>query len=629
MANYLDGKHVASDEYRSSVSESKKSDSINMACDYYHDLFCEICADSRERNIKPEGFCNDCVQFLCEDCLRVHRRLQAARGHVIRKGDDMPKSMADKPPKFDYCDMHQRSRKDQFCGKHMILLCAQFVLLQHKGCPVESVEDACKGIPSSEIDTLHDKLRDFKTNLSSVVAQIGFNITDLGAQSGDVLKDAQSTKDEITSQIEKLFQAIKSETKSTYETYASDLGQGKNKLNDFIVNLEGTLDDIDKMKGNNVDIKVFLKIQDILKDIEQYKFDVEQLRPSSVNINMSFIPDKRIGEFLKSFKMGSISVHESQPKVAIAAPEISFPVPRARSKPVSQGHPGVSGQIVSRAIPLSHIKAQKLGSYNVMRDEDEGDCYILNMAITNDGRPLLVDDHHRTIKMYSRKMAFLYSLTLSSYPLNIAVTGDKEAVVSDDEDKLLILDIFDRKISIKGKVSLPYTTESITPYKDKFLVTPRSAWPSSIELIDRTGKVYWSTDTDQRGQELFTTPRYVTCFEDGGSTTVIVSDYAKDTLTMLNADTGDVIIRRKVADKCPEGVTADMAGNIYVCYHSTHEVAVLSKDLTETRILLSDRDGLSSNPQAIVYNAVDHQLLVSNVPHDSVSTPTVECFALQ
>ena len=407
MANYLDGKHVASDEYRSSVSESKKSDSLNMACDYYHDPFCEICADSRERNIKPEGFCNDCVQFLCEDCLRVHRRLQAARGHVIRKGDDMPKSMADKPPKFDYCDMHQRSRKDQFCGKHMILLCSQCMLLLHKGCPVQSVDDACKGIPSSEIDALYDKVSDFKTNLSPVVAQIGFNITELGAQSGDVLNDAQRTKDEITGQIEKLFQAIKSETKSTYQTYASDLGQSKIKLNDVMVNLEGTLMDIHKMKGNTVDIKVFLKMQDILKDIEQYKFDVEKLRPSTVNIKMSFIPDKRIGEFLQSFKMGSISVDGSIPKVAIAAPEISFPVYRARSIPEAQGHTGASGHVVRRAMPLSQIKAQKLGSYNVKRNEDEGDCYILNMAITNDGRPLLVDDHYCTIKLHSRNMTFL------------------------------------------------------------------------------------------------------------------------------------------------------------------------------------------------------------------------------
>ena len=88
MADSLDGKHAASDEKRRSFQDSRMSDSLSTACDYYHDPFCEVCSETKNRNIKHEGFCKDCVQFLCEDCLRVHRKLQAARGHVIQKGDD-------------------------------------------------------------------------------------------------------------------------------------------------------------------------------------------------------------------------------------------------------------------------------------------------------------------------------------------------------------------------------------------------------------------------------------------------------------------------------------------------------------------------------------------------------------
>ena len=70
MADSLDGRHGTNDKY--------------------HDPFCEVCSDTRRRNIKPEGFCNNCVQFLYKDCLMVHRKLQAARGHVVLRGDDMP-----------------------------------------------------------------------------------------------------------------------------------------------------------------------------------------------------------------------------------------------------------------------------------------------------------------------------------------------------------------------------------------------------------------------------------------------------------------------------------------------------------------------------------------------------------
>ena len=75
------------------------------------------------------------------------------------------------------------------------------------------------------------------------------------------------------------------------------------------------------------------------------------------------------------------------------------------------------------------------------------------MAITNDGRRLLVDYRNDKIKLFSRDMKLLSSLSLSSSPWDVAVTGDREAIVSYDDDKtLLILDISDRKMSIKRTV---------------------------------------------------------------------------------------------------------------------------------------------------------------------------------
>ena len=154
---------------------------------------------------------------------------------------------------------------------------------------------ACESVPSSEIDALYDKVDDLKTNLSSVVAQTDLNMTELGKQSVDLLKDAQDLKDKSIAKIEKLFQEMTSEIKSTNKARTLDLGQGKNKLSDIIANLEEALDKIDKMKGNTVDTK----------DVEQYKSDAVKLRAASTNVKMAFIPDKRIKEFLTtSFKMG-------------------------------------------------------------------------------------------------------------------------------------------------------------------------------------------------------------------------------------------------------------------------------------------------------------------------------------
>ena len=180
--------------------------------------------------------------------------------------------------------------------------------------------------------------------------------------------------------------------------------------------------------------------------------------------------------------------------------------------------------------------------------------------------------------------------------------------------------ISDRQISIKRTVELPFTVTGIAINKDKLVVTS----PPSVKLIDKSGQVCWSTKADQQGRNLFSCPDYVTCYDDGGSATVIISDRRKDTLTLLNADTGKVIATRQVGWKGPEGVTTDTAGNIYVCYRRTDEVAVLSKDLSQEKVLLSKRDGLCKGPQAIAYNAVDHQLLLSYF--SEIRSVSIDCF---
>ena len=141
--------------------------------------------------------------------------------------------------------------------------------------------------------------------------------------------------------------------------------------------------------------------------------------------------------------MGLISLDTSQPQVAISGPEISFPMSPARSLPVSHDPSDrMPRQIARKTMPLSQITARKLDSYNVkLNDEEKSDCLITGIAITNDGRRLLADSNNDKIKMFSRDMSSLHSLSLSSRPWDIAVTGDREPVVSFNETKLLLLEI--------------------------------------------------------------------------------------------------------------------------------------------------------------------------------------------
>ena len=205
-------------------------------------------------------------------------------------------------------------------------------------------------------------------------------------------------------------------------------------------------------------------------------------------------------------------------------------------------------------------------------------------------------------------MKLLSSLSLSD-PRDIAVISDKEAVVTTVNTSLVLLNISARHLSINTTTRVPYDVAGISRYGEKLVVTSFRPEPSSVKLIDKTGRVYWSVSSDDQGQSLFSIPQYV--ISDIERNIVTVTDTGNNTLTVLNGDTGDVIKRRSVKYKYPWGVTTGPSGNIYVCYEYTCEVAELTGDLAEERILLSKQDDLGVRPTAIAYDKISGHLITS------------------
>ena len=325
--------------------------------------------------------------------------------------------------------------------------------------------------------------------------------------------------------------------------------RGQKNIKDVTESLNSTLSDINTLKGKTIETKAFLKIQDLLKSIDKYKMDVSTLNQTMTRKMLNFVSDKTMNNFLStSFTMGTISLQDCSPDVTISVPEIMFPVSPSKLPQASAAGYQPSG---SRK-PISEMKAQKCSKYDIKLRDDERDCWITGLAVTLDGRRLLVDCYNKKIKLFSRDMKIITSLSLPAAPWDIAVTGDREAVVSvPGKSQLYILVVSDQQLSVRRTVQLSFSVDGIATCRDRLVVTSPDPSPS-VKLIDQRGKVYWSTSTDQQGQQLFSQPEYVSCYDDGRSSTVIVTDQGNHTLTLLNSDTGDVISRHQVGGKGPQ-----------------------------------------------------------------------------
>ena len=589
----------------------RMADSFNpdAVCDVWYDPFCDLCYEADDLNIEAASFCDDCVQFMCNKCNKIHERLSSTRGHVVKTGTAMPRSQADKPPRFSFCDEHPKHLKNQFCSVHKQLVCSLCSPLYHKICSTGSVEDVSKSISSSETNDLYDIVSDMKSNVESSLTAVESNIDDLNGQKNIVLKQAQELYDKMISKAKKWFADEKSEIDTHYQSQLLVLKQNHTRINNTVSRIESSLRQIDILRSKPIDAKLFLRIQDILSDMKQYQDD---FKAPICNVQLSFVPSEHVQDFLSSsYTMGSVKVDKS--KCEITIPEILYPVSSTQ-----QSHAGPANKVVATAgksqsarqsVALSQLKGRKLRSYNVKMPDDSNDCWIRGMAITNDGRRLLVDWNNKKVKLFSQDMKLLSSLSLSDTPCGIAVISDKEAVVTTDNRSLVLLGISGGKMSINDTTRVPYDVDGISKYGEKLAVTSISPMPASIKLIDKTGRVYWSVSTDGQRQSLFSKPWYVT--SDIERNIVTVTDWGNNTLTVLNGDTGAVIKRRSLKDKSPPGVTTGPSGNIYVCYCGTREVAELTGDLAEERILLSQQEGLGGGPLAIAYDKSCGQLITS------------------
>ena len=91
--------------------------------------------------------------------------------------------------------------------------------------------------------------------------------------------------------------------------------------------------------------------------------------------------------------------------------------------------------------------------------------------------------------------------------------------------------------------------------------------------------------------------------------TVIVSDYVKETLSLLNANNGSLLKIVDMKGKCPRGITLDNDGNIFVACYTTDEICVWSNGFTKSRTLISGKE-LEMTPGCIAYSSSTDTLYI-------------------
>ncbi|CAO2603202.1 Transcription intermediary factor 1-alpha [Lemmus lemmus] len=115
---------------------------------------CTSCEDNAEAN----GFCVECVEWLCKTCIRAHQRVKFTKDHTVRQKEEVsPEAVGVTSQRPVFCPFHKKEQLKLYCETCDKLTCRDCQLLEHKEHRYQFIEEAFqnqKGI----IDTLITKL---------------------------------------------------------------------------------------------------------------------------------------------------------------------------------------------------------------------------------------------------------------------------------------------------------------------------------------------------------------------------------------------------------------------------------------------------------------------------------------
>ena len=253
------------------------------------------------------------------------------------------------------------------------------------------------------------------------------------------------------------------------------------------------------------------------------------------------------------------------------------------------------------------LNLTRQGETNVRISSDKRTCWITGLDTTTAGQLILTDNHNYNVKLFSPDGELISSLRLSGIPWDVTIVDECTAAVSMWFSQIVILDLGPGgQLSVRRTISLDRDTWGITCYKNNLII----ACAHSVRMINMEGELQWSTDFHD--EQLFVEALYLTVRSGFGPATVLVSDWQKDTITVLDADSGKLI---KVCDvegrMMPYEITVDNYGTVYVVYHLSQEIGVWSGEMVERYRTTPGQLGCA--PCTICYSTRRQELIVGGV----------------
>ncbi|XP_069484845.1 transcription intermediary factor 1-alpha [Ambystoma mexicanum] len=146
---------------------------------------CTSCED----NAEAQGFCVECVEWLCKTCVRAHQRVKFTKEHTVRQKEEVsPEAAGVTSQRPVFCPFHKKEQLRLYCETCDKLTCRDCQLQEHKEHRYQFIEEAFLG-QKVVIDTLINKLMEKNKYIKFTGEQIQNRIHEINQNQKQVEQD--------------------------------------------------------------------------------------------------------------------------------------------------------------------------------------------------------------------------------------------------------------------------------------------------------------------------------------------------------------------------------------------------------------------------------------------------------
>ncbi|XP_065930045.1 tripartite motif-containing protein 2-like [Magallana gigas] len=512
-------------------------------------------------------YCNNCHQQMCEQCRNEHQKNKKTKNHEVVHYKQRKRQLP-----VDKCKIHSTKDIDLLCEECQIPLCYKCATTkEHRGHLFTDLEM----VFAEKVTLCHEEIAKIRNHLEPT--------------SQNLKKEISADVKEIKKIMEGLRKSMKAEAESLkklVDTVTLDYIEQTNKIEQSI---------LEALNGQNQEIDAYMNyLNDLVKSYYGYlsPSNIEQLTFAlkSEDLIIRPIPETSkpvppvfsAGQYSKedvAKLLGKITVPNTKPEnrkiktIEIAAKQLK-PTVKQRKSDVKQ-----------TLLLLSSVT--KVREYEV-----PGVNNVHHVSLGKSDRLWVNDDGGNLVEtdLQGNQLQKLKTSARGTFNGYHTVTQDRDLIYANNDNSVINRITSDKTITefIKTEKWMPLSIHSSRINGD--ILVGMQMGKAKVTRYNKTGKEIQNIQRDDKGQELYSYPFYITENINGD---ICTSDFLKKNVVVVNkSGQHRFSYTGQGSDFSPYGICTDVLGHILVCDYRNDTVELLDQDGQFLCQLLTKQQGV-------------------------------------